>query len=117
VAEVFNLRWTNIGPAVANRRHVAEVSHLRSLKKNRRLQTVATEAAVKTLKTFATAEEAYLAASMLDSAGVESSVLDDRAFGGNMLGMTSKHGVRLQVAEEDFDRAREIVGEARDVAS
>jgi Putative prokaryotic signal transducing protein len=65
--------------------------------------------AMKILKSFSTAEDAYLAAALLESAGVESSVLDDRGLGGNMLGMTSKHGVRLEVADEDFEQAREIV--------
>ncbi|MGI8603848.1 MAG: putative signal transducing protein [Verrucomicrobiales bacterium] len=63
---------------------------------------------MKTLKTFATAEEGHLAASLLESAGIQAFVVEDRALGGNLLATTSR-GVRIELDEADFAQAEKIL--------
>lgn len=63
---------------------------------------------MKILKTFATAEEAHVAASKLQSAGILAEVLEDRALGGNLLATTSR-GARIQVADSEFEQAERIL--------
>jgi hypothetical protein len=71
-------------------------------------------AEMKTLKTFAKAEDAHLAASLLDSAGIEALVIEDHAFGGNLLSTTTRESTRIEVDEADFDQAEKILEEAGD---
>lgn len=65
---------------------------------------------MKILRSFSKSEDAYLLASFLGSEGIECSVVDDNAFGGNLLGAT-KSSIRIEVPDEDFDRAKKILEE------
>lgn len=68
---------------------------------------------MKILRSFSKSENAHLAATLLRSEGIEAVVIDDSAFGGNILGAT-KNAIRIEVAEADEDRAREILEASRE---
>jgi hypothetical protein len=67
---------------------------------------------MKTLRTFSKAEDAHLAASLLESAGIEALVIEDHGFGGNLLSTTTGRSTRIEVDEGDFDQAEKILDEA-----
>jgi hypothetical protein len=71
---------------------------------------------LKTVATFGTTEEAHLASSVLQDAGIES-FLEGTNFAG-ALGLPGSMmcEVKLQVAEEDAQRAEEIIGQEKAVA-
>lgn len=66
---------------------------------------------MKILRSFSKSETAHLAATLLRSEGIEAIVIDDSALGGNILGAT-KNAIRIEVAESDFERAREVLQQA-----
>ncbi len=63
-----------------------------------------------TVATFGSVVEAELAKERLANAGIPALVADEAA-GGVMPYLASSSGVRVQVAQENADRAREILAE------
>lgn len=63
------------------------------------------------VQTFPTAESAHLAAAYLGNAGIEANVIDERGFGGNLLGSTTPGGIRIEVAEEQKEEAERLLAE------
>ncbi len=61
--------------------------------------------------TYGKSEDAHVAASLLRSEGIEATVFEDSAFGGNLLGM-SAGAIRVEVPEEMLERARSMLVEA-----
>lgn len=64
---------------------------------------------MKTVATFNNNAEASLCAAMLGSAGIETLILDDGSYGGHLTSMTSSHGIRLQVDDQDFEEALRLL--------
>jgi len=63
-----------------------------------------------TLRSFSRSEGAHAVATFLRSRDIEAVVIDDNALGGNILGAT-KNAIRIEVPEEQLERARELVEE------
>lgn len=64
-----------------------------------------------TLKVFNTAIEAHILRSKLDSEGIQCYILDENIVTLNPMLNFAVGGIRLQVAEEDFDAAKAILNE------
>ena len=62
-------------------------------------------------KTFSKSEDAYVAASLLESEGIVATVIDDSAYGGNALGATA-NSIRIEVEEDSLERARQLLSES-----
>src|SRR5262245_24843005 len=62
-----------------------------------------------TVRTCAIAEEAHALRNLLESAGIAAFVEDEAASG--MLWYNVVGGAKVQVAEEDLERAREVLAE------
>jgi hypothetical protein len=62
-----------------------------------------------TLKSFNTTIEAHLARGMLESEGVEAVIRDEHTISIRPYLSQALGGVRLDVLEEDFERARELL--------
>ncbi len=60
-----------------------------------------------TLATYASAGEALVVQSLLESAGVETQIVNEVS--SNVLPYSSDNAVRLIINEKDVDRAREIL--------
>ncbi|MDF1859307.1 MAG: DUF2007 domain-containing protein [Verrucomicrobiales bacterium] len=67
---------------------------------------------MKKLRTYSKSEDAYLAASILGSIGIDAFVVDDNAFGGNLLGTLQKSAIRIEVSEDQFEKADAILEDA-----
>lgn len=63
-------------------------------------------------RAYSKSEEAYADAAFLCSMGLDASVVDERAFGGNLLG-TSTEGIRVELSEEQLATATQLL-ETRD---
>lgn len=72
---------------------------------------------MKTVATFNNNAEASVCAAMLGSAGIETLLLDDGSYGGHLTSMTSSHGIRLQVDDQDFEEALRILQHQKSVQS
>ncbi|MGD2004008.1 MAG: DUF2007 domain-containing protein [Flavobacteriales bacterium] len=64
-----------------------------------------------TLKTFSNAVSAHLLKTRLESEGVECFILDENIVRLNSFYDLAVGGIRLQVREEDFQRAKELIEE------
>ena len=62
------------------------------------------------VRTFLKSEDAFVAASLLESEGIDATVIDDSAYGGNLLGAT-KGAIRIEVPENQLERAKTVLGE------
>ena len=60
---------------------------------------------MKTLRTYGNLNEAFLAQAWLDSCGIAALIPDENTASGALPHVSIYSGIRLQVAEEDFDRA------------
>tara|TARA_R110002096_G_scaffold4501_2_gene21040 strand:+ start:1762 stop:1977 length:216 start_codon:yes stop_codon:yes gene_type:complete len=60
------------------------------------------------LKTFSTAEQAHVIRTVLSNEGIDATVIDDNAFGGNALGAIQS-SIRIEVPENQLDQAQEIL--------
>jgi hypothetical protein len=67
---------------------------------------------VKTVKTFTNLAEAGFASSLLEASGIPASLADEQSF--LMLPGPATGGIRLQVEDEDFDRATRVLAEGPD---
>lgn len=63
----------------------------------------------KTVRTFTTTQEAYLARGFLESEGIEAFVLDEFSVGIRPYMSQALGGVRLDVRAEDLERARTLL--------
>ena len=66
---------------------------------------------MKTVATFREAYQAYLAKGKLEAEGIFTIILDEYLIGINWMYSQAIGGVKLQVPEADFERAREILKE------
>jgi len=64
---------------------------------------------VKTIATFSKPEEAHLFRTRLEAAGIAAYVQDEHFIQMNWLYSNAIGGVRVQIADEDFDAAREFL--------
>ena len=64
---------------------------------------------MKTVATFSTPSEAYLAVSRLGGSGIEAQLRDETAIGFYWLLSDAMGGVKVEVADEDWARAREVL--------
>jgi hypothetical protein len=55
--------------------------------------------------------DAHLAKTRLEAAGIQAFILDENAIAVNPFYSPALGGVKLAVAEEDVDRAREVLGQ------
>ena len=62
------------------------------------------------LRSFSKSEDAYLVATLLRDRGIEAEVIDEGGYGGNILGAI-KNSIRIEVPEEQFEEAREVLKE------
>ena len=62
------------------------------------------------LRSFSKSESAHAAATFLRSRDIEAVVIDDNAFGGNILGAT-KNAIRIEVPEEQKAAAEKALEE------
>lgn len=60
------------------------------------------------LRSFSKSEDAHLLATLLRDHGVEAIVIDDNAYGGNILGAI-KNSIRIEVPEDQHALAREVM--------
>lgn len=67
------------------------------------------------LRAYSKSEDAWLTASLLRSRGIEAIVIDESAFGGNLLGV-QKSAIRVEVEEEDLEEANRVIDEAAEAA-
>jgi Putative prokaryotic signal transducing protein len=65
---------------------------------------------VKTIATYNSVDEAFLARSRLEGDGVKSFIPDEFASTGSWGGPQTIGGVRLQVEDEDYDQASKVLG-------
>jgi hypothetical protein len=65
---------------------------------------------VKTIVTFNRLDEAFLARSRLEGAGVKAFIPDEITASSSGNNLWGAGGVRLMVEDEDLDRAREVLG-------
>ena len=65
---------------------------------------------MKTIAAFTTIEEAYLLKSRLEGSGVAASVRDEFTVAANPLYANAIGGVKVEVADDDFERALEVLG-------
>lgn len=61
------------------------------------------------LRSYATSEEAHLAATFLRSSGIDAVVFDDSAYGGNVLGAAGRSSIRIEVPDQTYDEARKAL--------
>jgi hypothetical protein len=66
---------------------------------------------VKTVATFREAYQAYLAKGKLEAEGISSIVVDEYVVGINWMYSQAVGGVKVQVAEADYERAAQILKE------
>lgn len=66
---------------------------------------------MKILRSFAKSENAHLLATLLRDNGIDAYVIDDSAYGGNILGAI-KNSIRIEVPEDQLDRALEVLAAA-----
>lgn len=64
---------------------------------------------MKTVASFGKPEEAHLARSMLEGSGISAVVRDEFTVGLNWLYSSAVGGVKVDVADEDLQRAREVL--------
>lgn len=64
---------------------------------------------MKIVAAYSKPEEAYLAKSRLEASGIHASVRDDLTVSANWLYSDAIGGVKVEVEDEDFDRAREVL--------
>jgi Putative prokaryotic signal transducing protein len=64
---------------------------------------------MKTVAVYSKSEDAYLARSCLEGSGIEATVRDDLTASVYWLYANAIGGVKLDVADEDYDRAREVL--------
>ena len=64
---------------------------------------------MKTVATFSTPSEAYLAVSRLGGSGIEAQLRDETAISFYWLLSDAMGGVKVEVADEDWARAREVL--------
>lgn len=62
------------------------------------------------LRSFSRSESAHAAATFLRSREIEAVVIDDNAFGGNILG-AMKNAIRIEVPEEQVEEAKRLLEE------
>lgn len=60
------------------------------------------------LRSFSKSEDAYLLATLLRDNGIETYVIDDNAYGGNILGAI-KNSIRIEVREDQHALARKVM--------
>lgn len=65
---------------------------------------------MKMLRNFGKSENAHLLATFLRDAGIEVSVFDENAYGGNALGAIG-NSIRIEVAEAQFEEATRLMDE------
>jgi hypothetical protein len=65
---------------------------------------------MKTIAAFSKPEEAHLARSRLEGSGIRAHVRDEHTIGLYWLYSNALGGVRLDVADEDVERAKEVLG-------
>jgi hypothetical protein len=70
-----------------------------------------TKAEVKTIATFREAYQAYLAKGKLEAEGISSIVVDEYLVGIDWMLSQAIGGVKVQVAEADYERAAQILKE------
>lgn len=64
---------------------------------------------MKTIAAFSKIEDAYLVRSRLEGSGVTAFVRDEFTVAANPLYANAIGGVKVEVADEDYDRAREVL--------
>lgn len=65
---------------------------------------------MRNVATFSTPDEAHLAVSRLESAGIGAVIPDDLTLAQNYVFAQALGGVRVQVPEEDFEASRAVLG-------
>lgn len=65
------------------------------------------------LRAYSKSEDAWLAATLLQSRGIDAIVIDDNAIGGNLFGV-QKSAIRIEVPVDELDEARAILEEVAD---
>ena len=65
---------------------------------------------MKTIAAFTTIEEAYLLKSRLEGSGVAASVRDEFTVAAKPLYANAIGGVKVEVADDDYERALEVLG-------
>ena len=60
------------------------------------------------LRSFSKSEDAHLLATLLRDHDIDAEVIDDNAYGGNILGAI-KNSIRIEVPEEQYDAARKVM--------
>ncbi len=60
------------------------------------------------LRSFSKSEDAHLLATLLRDNGIEAFVIDDNAYGGNLLGAI-KNSIRIEVPDDQHAAAREVM--------
>jgi|GEM_PF-1197199 len=61
------------------------------------------------IKNFAKSEEAHLCAAWLQNNGIEATVIDESAVGGNLLGSTTPGSVRIEVPVTQEELAHQLL--------
>lgn len=64
---------------------------------------------MKRIASYSKPEEAWLAASVLEGSGIDCNVRDDEMVSAYWLASNAVGGVKLEVREEDYERARELL--------
>ncbi len=64
---------------------------------------------MKVVATYSKPEEAHLAASFLEGSGITTYVADDQIVSLNWLYSNAVGGVKVQVSEDDWEEARELL--------
>lgn len=64
---------------------------------------------MKTLATFSVPIEAHLLISRLEGNGIPASLRDEHSVTRDLLGANAAGGMSVNVSDEDFDRARELL--------
>lgn len=67
---------------------------------------------MKIAETFSKSEDAYVAASLLSSEGLDPTVIEDSAYGGNVMGAIA-NAIRIEVPDHQFEAAQKILRERR----
>lgn len=75
---------------------------------NLRLHEVLCLGDMKMVRAYSKSEDAYIAASILGSSGIEAVVIDENSIGGNLLG-TQKAAIRVEVEEPRLEEAKELL--------
>ncbi len=60
------------------------------------------------LRSFSKSEDAHLLATLLRDRDIDAEVIDDSAYGGNILGAI-KNSIRIEVPDEQYDAARKVL--------